>query len=322
MDNVNDGVFNMNFVCHGVGDILPSHQGGTVVIGNFDGVHLGHEKILQTARTLNMPPLILLSFEPHPREFFTPDIAPFRLSSQRQKIEYLRKAGADGMVILPFDAALSQMDAKDFVKNILTDALHARHVVLGHDFRFGKNREGDGETILKNSDIGVSSIAAFKGKDEGGDVISSSAIRLAIQNGYMDKAAKMLGRPYAIIGKVEMGDRLGRELGFPTANISLGQYLRPLRGVYGCKISLENGRVYTGVCNYGVRPSVDGVSERLEAHIFDFDGDIYGQDISCEFLTFIRAEMHFSSLEDLKKQIEEDCNKVRAFFLNEMGEKN
>jgi len=267
------------------------------------------------ARTLGAPHGVL-TFEPHPRQLFRPDDAPFRLTPLRVKTRALEALGADLLFSLHFDAEFAQRTAENFVDEILVGALAVRHVVVGYDFVFGRGRAGTVD-FLKDMGtrrgFGVDVVAPVD--DGGADVISSTRIREHLVAGRPADAARLLGRPWEIDGRVEHGDQRGRTIGFPTANIMLADYLRPAAGVYAVRVGLERGAAtdwHDGVANIGLRPTVGGTDLRLEAHLFDFSGDLYGSHVRVALLDFLRPERKFDSFDALKQQIEADAIEARA----------
>jgi len=291
-------------------------RGGTVALGNFDGVHLGHAAVLAAAHQAR-PDLALaaLTFEPHPREHFRPDDPPFRLTLLPAKAAALMAAGARHVHALPFDATLAAMGAEAFVEEVLHRGLGAKHLACGPDFAFGHRRGGDVEFLRHAAEargIGLS-IVPHVADAEGH--VSSSRIRRLLQDGYPERAATLLGRAFAIVGPVTHGDARGRTIGFPTANIPLGRHLEPARGVYAVRAGLPDGRVVDGVANLGRRPTLGGDPvSRLEAHLFDFDADLYGQEASVALLYFLREERRFGDVTALRVQISEDTAIARRLL--------
>jgi len=285
-------------------------KGGVFALGNFDGVHRGHQAVIRAAvhkaRELAAPARAL-TFEPHPRMFFHPKSAPFRLTPYPIKEALLKELGADEVIPLPFTAELAHMPAEKFVEDVLIGQFGAQHLVAGHDFIFGFKRGGDMAKLhawLEPKGIGVTEIEP---QGDGGEVFSSSEARELLLEGEVEAAAVILGRKWALQGKVVHGEARGHIVGIPTANISLDDYLRPKFGVY----AIEAGRVgepmsYRGVANIGLRPTVDGKTENLEAHLFNFHEDIYGQEWQFALAHFIRPELKFDNLNDLKAQILKD----------------
>ncbi len=294
---------------------LPPHaRGATVALGNFDGVHRGHAHLLRAAHAGRPDvPRAVLTFEPHPRAFFRPDDPPFRLTLAAERRDALADLGVSVLYELNFDEALSQMSAADFVTDILHGALGAVHLTCGPDFAFGHRRGGDVAFLAARAEaLGMGFTAVPPFADARGP-LSSSRIRRALQDGYPEWAAAELGRPWAIRGEVAHGDKRGRTIGFPTANVALGAHLEPARGVYAVSVRLEDGSTHQGVANIGRRPTVNATTEsRLEVHIFDFDRDIYGQTISVALLGFLRAEQKFAGLDALRAQIALDAAAART----------
>lgn len=292
-----------------------------VALGNFDGVHLGHRAIIKKAVTLaqaaKKPPAVL-TFEPHPREFFAraqvPKNAPFHIYPLHKKLQLLQACGIDIVYLARFNQALAQTSAQDFVENILVRQLEVAHVVTGHNFAFGKSRQGSTEFLGREiARFGRSYTAINPVHDAHGNNISSSAIRDALAQGDVKRAGDMLGAPYAIYGRVRHGDRRGRTIGFPTANLPLGKLCRPRFGVYAAKIMLGDD-AHFGVVNIGIRPTFSADTPLLEAHLFDCNGDFYGKKIEVEPVRFIRDEKKFAGLESLKSQILRDCEAAKAIL--------
>ncbi len=288
-------------------------RGATVALGNFDGVHRGHEAVLRAAHAARPDlPLAALTFEPHPREHFRPDDPPFRLTLLPEKARALGVLGARIVYALPFDAALAAMPAEVFVEQVLHQALGVRHLACGTNFAFGHRRGGDVGFLARQAEsrgIGLTVVPPVV--DEGGPV-SSTRIRRALQDGYPDRAAAELGRDWEVRGVVFHGDKLGRELGWPTANILLGRHLEPARGVYAVRVALPDGQVALGVANVGRRPTLGGDPvTRLETHIFDFQGDLYDQEIGVRLVRYLRPDATFKGLEALKVAIAADAAEAR-----------
>lgn len=288
-------------------------------LGNFDGVHRGHQALIAAARDIAVPqglPVVALTFAPHPRRFFAPQLPPFLLTDPAQKNELLRAAGADDVLTLTFDAALAAMEAEQFAHLILHEKCHARAVVAGEDFRFGHARGGDMArlaTWLAPHGIRVQAQTAVR--DGQGQRYAASTARALLQAGQAQAAAHILGRPWALRGMVQHGDKRGRTIGFPTANLALGDYLRPLYGVYAVRgTRLSDGLALTGVANLGRRPTVGGAEERLEVHFFDFSGDLYGQEWDVALVDFIRPEQRFDGLPALQAAIAQDCERAKELL--------
>jgi riboflavin kinase/FMN adenylyltransferase len=293
--------------------IAPELRGATVALGNFDGVHLGHLAVLRAAHAARPDlPLAALTFEPHPREHFRPEDPPFRLTLLPAKAAALGAAGVRQIFALPFDARLAAMPAEDFVAQVLHRELGAAHLACGADFAFGHRRGGDVGFLAQRAEaLGIGLTVVPPVVDEGGP-ISSTRIRRALQDGYPDRAAAELGRDWEVRGEVFHGDKLGRELGWPTANILLGRHLEPARGVYAVRVALADGRLVPGVANVGRRPTLGGDTvTRLESHLFDFSGDLYGQEIGVRLAHFLRPDATFQNLEELKAAIAADAAAAR-----------
>ncbi len=294
--------------------IPDAFRGGVVALGNFDGVHAGHQAVIGAAvaeaRARGVPALVA-TFDPHPVRHFKPETAPFRLTSLDQRQRYLAEAGADAMVVFAFGDRLANVTADEFVAAWLGGHLGATGVVTGEDFTFGKGRGGNIATLQTlGAAAGITSTSVGPVCDAEGP-ISSSRIRAALQAGDCETATRLLTRPFAVQGPVIHGDKNGRKLGFPTANVDMGGYLRPRYGIYAVRGHLADGRVLNGAANLGIRPTFDPPKELLEPHFFDFSGDLYGQDIAVEFVSFLRAEAKFDSLDALMAQMARDCDEAR-----------
>jgi riboflavin kinase / FMN adenylyltransferase len=291
----------------------PSLRGGIIALGNFDGFHLGHQAVvgeaLAWARAEGRP-AIVATFDPHPVRFFLPGAEPFRLTTLDQRQELFAAAGADAMLVFAFDAELAATSAEDFALALLRDHLGAGGVVTGADFTFGKDRVGHPAMLTA---LGVPARTVGAVHDAAG-VISSSRIRDALRSGDCAEAARLLTRPFAIRGEVQHGDKLGRTIGFPTANLPLGTYLRPRYGIYAVTGQLPGGRVVQGAANLGIRPSFDPPKELLEPYFFDFSEDLYGQEIEVAFHHFLRPEAKFTDLDALVAQMKLDCDRARELL--------
>jgi riboflavin kinase / FMN adenylyltransferase len=288
-------------------------RGGTVALGNFDGFHLGHQAVVGRAvarARAERRPALVATFDPHPVRFFKPDVPPFRLTTLGQRQRLFAAAGADAMLVFRFDAALASLTAERFVAERLVDLIGAAGVVTGEDFTFGKGRGGNVEVLRRlGPEHGLSVDAVAPVAD--GEPISSSRIREALQAGQPEEAARLLTRPFAIEGVVEHGDKRGRTIGYPTANMSLGNYLRPRFGIYAVRGRLPDGRILDGAASLGIRPTFEPPKELLETHFFDFSGDLYGQVIEIELISFLRPEQKFDSLGALTAQMDADCEEAR-----------
>lgn len=285
-----------------------------LAIGNFDGVHLGHQAVLQRltekAAASQLTPAVL-TFEPHPREFFTPQQAPARLTSLREKLELFAEAGVEQVYVCQFNQRFAAVTAEAFMQNILRDALDARSILVGEDFRFGAGRKG----AIADFEAAGFDLVSLPHVELNGVRVSSTAVREALASGELNRAAALLGRPYSISGKVVHGDKLGRELGYPTANVHMRHDPPPLFGVYAVKLQgLHNNDLF-GVASLGVRPTVKFKAKpTLEVHLFDFDQEIYGSHVRVQFLQKIRDEMKFPDIETLKHWIKADEQAARDYF--------
>ncbi|QNE05524.1 bifunctional riboflavin kinase/FAD synthetase [Croceicoccus marinus] len=302
-------------------------RGAVIALGNFDGVHRGHQQVIAQARALAQDrgaPLIVATFDPHPVRYFAPDLSPFRLTSLDQRQELFAGLGAAAMLVFQFDHALATTSAEDFIDDVLADRLAAGGVVTGHDFTFGKGRRGNVAMLRERCEgLGIA-VRIVAPVEDGGDVVSSTRVRNALAAGDPREAARLLTRPFAIRGEVVHGAKLGRSIGFPTANLLMGSYLRPRFGIYAITGrvltgALAGGPVMTGAANLGVRPSFDPPTELLEPYFFDFRGNLYGQTIEVALHHFIRPEEKYETLEALKDQIARDCDEARRFLAGREG---
>ncbi|MCW5588724.1 MAG: bifunctional riboflavin kinase/FAD synthetase [Legionellales bacterium] len=296
---------------------LTQIQHCVATIGNFDGLHLGHHAILQRlvhlAEQRNIPSVVIL-FEPTPTEFFQPNNAPARLTALREKLMLLKKYHLDYVVMLAFNHTLAEMSADDFIEKILHQQLNIQHLIVGDDFRFGHQRQGDFDLLLnrgKHYGFTVENTPTLLYADER---ISSTRIRLALAEDNFKLAETLLGRPYFMSGRVRHGARRGHTIGFPTANIRLNRLVSPLLGVFAVRVSGVTQEKIQGVVNIGKRPTVDGITTVVEVHLFNFNQTIYGQHITMEFCHKIRNEKKFASFELLQQQIVQDCEVAKQFF--------
>ena len=292
-------------------------RGGVIALGNFDGFHAGHQAVVGRAVRHAKDegrPAIVATFDPHPVRFFKPDVPPFRLTTLDQRQELFAEAGADAMLVLPFDAALAGTTAEEFITGLLLDRYGAAGVVTGADFVFGKGRGGDVVTLADHARRFGFFTEMVAPVDDAEEVISSSRIREALQAGDCAAATRLLTRPFTVRGRVQHGDKNGRLLGFPTANLDMGQYLRPRYGIYAVTGKLADGRVLKGAANLGIRPSFDPPKELLEPHFFDFAGDLYGQEIDVAFHAFIRPEAKFDDMDALMARIAADCDEAKRLL--------
>lgn len=309
-----------------IGDLGADALGGVVVIGNFDGIHLGHRTLIETAARLasdNDLPLLVMTFEPHPRAFFAPDLEPFRLTTFREKARLLQRLGVQHLLALRFDNELAEESAEDFIQNTLIDGLKPRYVVVGQDFRFGHGRKGDIALLTRMlASADAETIALDAVGDETG-TLSSSRIRGLMMAGDVGHAAEILGQPVTLAGTVKQGAQRGRTISFPTANITLDADLqRPAYGVYAVRAAISEDKIdavepaewWSGVANFGKRPTVDGVQELLEVHLFDVAPELYDRFLRVQLVEYIRPEQKFDSFDALKAQIEQDALKARSLL--------
>ena len=294
-------------------------KGFVLAIGNFDGLHQGHRTVITTARSIarsdNRVPLGIVTFEPHPYQILKPDHLPLRLSTLRTKLRFFESLEVDYVIVLRFDVKLQQTRAEDFVSKILIDQLKARHLIVGHDFRFGRDRQGDVTLLRRLTSRWATEVTVVdKINDATGKPYSSSAVRNALAVGDLSHATSILGHPWYLSGRVYKGNQLGRTIGFPTANIDLGDHVRPAFGVYAVYAGIDQGAQtiwHHGVANLGRRPTVGGTEECLEVHLFDFVGDLYGKNIIVQLIDYLRAEQRFDGFEALKAQIISDAANAR-----------
>ncbi|RHW17976.1 bifunctional riboflavin kinase/FAD synthetase [Sphingomonas gilva] len=291
------------------------YRGGIVALGNFDGFHRGHQAVVgravERARAEGRP-AIVATFDPHPVRHFAPHVPPFRLTTLDQRERLFAEAGADAMLVFDFDDDLAGLSAEAFVTERIVGVIGAAGVVTGEDFTFGHKRGGDVAVLAElGRRHGFSTDAIPPVSDDHGP-ISSSRIRDALKAGEPHEAARLLTRPFAVEGVVQHGDKRGRAIGYPTANIDMGPYLRPRYGIYAVRGTLADGRVLDGAANLGIRPTFDPPKELLEPYFFDFSGDLYDQRIEVELIEFLRPEARFDSLEALAAQMAQDCDRARA----------
>ena len=296
-------------------DLPDALKGAAVAIGAFDGVHRGHQAVIAGARatadSLGVP-LAVVSFDPHPRRWFQPEAAPFRLMTPDQMARALDGLGVDRLYLLPFDGEMAAMSDEQFALEVLGAGLGIRHAAVGFDFTFGKGRTGSPEALRSYGETADFTVSVVERVDDAdGLKLSSSAVREALKAGDMKRAAAILGRPFAIAGEVIHGDKRGRTIGVPTANVAMGDYMRPAYGVYATRTRLPDGRLIDGVANLGVRPMYPTDDPLLEVWLLDFSGDLYGQTIETELVAFLRGEMTFDGLDALKVQIDADAVAAR-----------
>jgi len=288
-----------------------------VTIGNFDGVHLGHQAVFRALATqadmLGLPTLVIL-FEPQPMEYFMPDEAPPRLTRLRDKLTVLRTLNIDTVCCLHFDDALAQMPARSFIDEVILGSARTGFLMVGDDFRFGQARRGDFELLKQTGREHGFAVERMPSFEVAGERVSSTRVREALANGDFVLAHSLLGRPFSLSGRVIHGDKRGRDLGFPTANIVMERRRTPLFGVYAVEIAGLSDALVSGVANLGTRPTVDGLRTLLETHLFDCDEDLYGRLIEVRFVKKLRDEMRFTSTDKLKAQIKQDIAGAKRFF--------
>lgn len=293
-----------------------SCKGAVVALGNFDGVHLGHQAILAHAKEIAQQtgkPFAAMTFSPHPREFFDPKKGKLRIYSFRKKAQFLAACGVDYLFVLPFNERLANTTAQDFVQHMLHEKLAVSHVVTGYNFYFGKDRSGNKDFLRAQAkELGFGFTAHAPVIDKNDHALSSSRIRTALQSGDIKAASAMLGRDYSMTGHVIHGDKRGRKIGFPTANIKPYRLFLPRFGVYAVQVHLPDGHALIGVANLGIRPTFDRHLLFLEVHVVDFSGDLYGQRLEIQFMDFIREEMRFENLSFLQAQIVKDIMQMRV----------
>lgn len=303
-------------VLHGAESVPAAARGAALAIGNFDGVHRGHQALLLAARDVAAKTGAkagVMLFEPHPREFFQPERPHFRLTPLPRKLELLDSFGLDLAVVLRFDAALAGLSAEAFIEQVLVRQLGVSHVVVGYDFHFGKGRSGDPETLRQARAAHCFGVTVVAQVAEAGEICSSSAIRAELAQGDVQGAAEMLGHWWRVNGTVIGGARRGTGLGFPTANVALAAGTALAHGIYAVRVLLD-GESHEGAAYLGTRPTFDDGPPLLEVFLFDFDGDLYGREIAVEFIDFIRGDMRFDVEEALKAQMQADCDRARTIL--------
>lgn len=301
----------------GLHNLRPEHHGSVATIGNFDGVHLGHQAVLRQVRAQAErfgAPMVVIVFEPQPREFFAGENAPARLTRLREKLLALMRYGVDRALVLRFDRRLAAVPAAEFIRRVLVEGLGVKHLVVGDDFRFGHGRQGDFRLLTEAGRSAGFEVASMHSVQMDGVRVSSTRIREALARGDLAEAERLLGRPYALSGRVAHGDKVGRTLGFPTANVFLHRRVAPVSGVFAVRVQGLPGGPVIGVANIGRRPTVGGQRVQLEVHLFDFEADIYGCHIDVELCHKVREERRFASFDALKAQIQHDARAARQFF--------
>lgn len=301
----------------GIHNIKPRHHGCVLTIGNFDGVHLGHQAVLRQviakAESMSFPAAVM-SFEPQPLELFAGDKAPARLTRFRDKYQQLKKVGVERLLCINFNAHFANMTPRDFVRRLLVEQLGVKFLVVGDDFRFGQGRSGTFEMLQAAGREWGFEVVSTQSFCVSTQRVSSTAIRQALAKDELTSAATMLGRPYSVCGRVSHGRKLGRTIGFPTANVPLKRRVSPVSGVYAVEVFGLDGAPYAGVANVGHRPTVNGVRQQLEVHLFDFTGNLYGCQIEVVLHHKLRNEIKFESFDALKAQIERDAQTARVWL--------
>jgi len=306
-------------VIRGNHNLRPRHRGCVATIGNFDGVHLGHQAVfrnlIERGRELGLPSVVI-TFEPQPQEYFAPGQAPARLTRLREKLRAIEAAGIERVLLLEFNRRLAAMEAREFVEEILVQGLGVRFLYVGDDFRFGRGRHGDFQMLYdlgREHGFAVETMHTFRLSE---DRVSSTRVRELLTQGDLAAAAQLLGRPYRICGRVAHGDKRGRTIGFPTANVDLHRRVSPVRGVYAVRVHGLGEELVPGVANIGTRPTVTGDPRYLlEVHLFDFAREIYGEHVEVEFVHKLRDEQRFDSFEELRRQINQDAWQARQMLI-------
>lgn len=290
-------------------------QNAIVAIGNFDGFHKGHKAVVETAVKIAQAekrPVVLMTFEPHPSGFFRPGGRTFRITPIRSKVRAICRLPIDGFFVFPFNRAFADMSANDFIENVLVKGLHAAHIVVGEDYGFGKNRQGDIAYIREHyPELPVTAVQKLR--DQNGEIISSSRIRSFLRDGEVEKASGLMEHPFEIEGYVIHGAQRGRQMGFPTINIEPKDSILPRIGVYAATVEAD-GKHFNAVANIGTRPTVNGEGVLLEAHLLNFNGDLYGKRLRVRLISFIRPEVRFNSMDELKNQIILDVQTVKRIL--------
>jgi len=297
-------------------------QGAVLTIGNFDGLHLGHQQVLQAvadeAKQRDLPSIVMM-FEPLPIEFFAPDKAPVRLMNLREKLQAFQNTDIDYVLLARFNAKFSSLTAEQFVKQILVEGLNVKHLVVGDDFRFGKQRQGDFDYLNQQGlqhGFSVTDMPTFGVNNEGvqHERVSSTRVRAALLKPDLDEAKTLLGKPFRFDGRVIHGQKLGRTIGFPTLNLNPKRLQMPVQGVYAVAVDGIADQPWPGVANIGLRPTVDGVRPSIEVHLFNWNQDLYGRHVGVTLEKYIRPEMKFDGIEALKNQIQLDADTAKQFF--------
>jgi riboflavin kinase/FMN adenylyltransferase len=305
-------------IIHGWKHLDAADRGAAVALGNFDGVHLGHQAVIaeaaQAAKATGAP-LGVITFDPHPRRLFHPDEPSFRLMTLDQQARALQALGVERFYVLGFDFEMASFSDREFAQFVLHEGLGVRHVAVGFDISFGKGRTGSPALMKAYGEAFGFGVSVAEAVGDNGDKFSSTGVRDALRDGHPNAAAAILGRPFAIEGVVRRGQQLGRQLGFPTANVFMADYVTPRLGVYATRTRLPDGRLLPGVANIGNNPTTGEVETRLEVWIFDFDEDLYGQVIETELVSFLRPEEKFGSIELMVEQIHRDEARARTILI-------
>lgn len=300
---------------HSWQNVPPDFQNAVVAIGNFDGFHKGHRAVVETAVRIaeaENRPVMLMTFEPHPSGFFRPGGRTFRITPIRSKVRAICRLPIDGFFVFNFTESFANMDPDHFVKDVLINGIHAAHIVVGEDYGFGKNRQGDVAYMREHyPDLPVTAVQKLR--DRNGEIISSSRIRSFLRDGEVGKASGLMEHPFEIEGYVIHGAKRGRQIGFPTINIEPKESILPRIGVYAATVDLD-GKTFPAVANIGTRPTVNGDGVLLEAHLLEFNGDLYGRRLRVRLISFIRPEIRFGSMEELKSQIIKDTQTVKGLL--------
>lgn len=304
-------------IIHGWKHLGDADRGAAVALGNFDGVHKGHQSVIAgaaEAAKATGAPLAVITFDPHPRRLFQPDEPAFRLMTVDQQARALAEMGVQLLYVLNFDFEMANFSDRGFVEHVLHEGLGVRHVAVGFDISFGKGRTGSPEAMKAyGAELGFT-VSVAEAAGEGAEKYSSTAVRAALRAGHPEEAAAILGRPFAIEGVVRRGQQLGRTLGFPTANVFMVDYVVPRLGVYATRTRLPDGRLIPGVANIGNNPTTGEVETRLEVWLFDFDEDLYGQVIETQLIAFLRPEEKFGSIDEMVAQIRRDEARARGIL--------
>jgi len=304
-------------IIRGLANLAKQQKGCIATIGNFDGVHLGHQYVLgelaEKGANLNLPST-LITFEPQPQEYFLQHKSPGRLSRFREKIRALSRLALDQVLVLSFNARLAKQEPSDFIRQVLVKGLGVKHLVVGEDFHFGKNRSGNFKLLQQSGQKYGFTVASMHNFKIDNERVSSTKIRQALHQGNLDLAKKLLGRPYRICGRIAHGHKRGRDIGFPTANIHIQRKVAPMTGVFVVEMFGIAGEPVSGVANLGIRPTVHGTKTILEVHLFDFNFDIYGKYVSVDFLAKIREEKKFDSFSLLQNQIKQDVQSAKEIL--------